>query len=153
MRLQIIFKQPNLDFDQQYANEFQGGKESDGNWKDLWSVTHEFEEEVDDIRVIKEDNFQIDGEILQGQRVSLTLPKMKIIECIRNEKVIYKAAVSNDLVLKPQKSPDRKHNVIRFYYYFNARTDFVKLGSLVYILKKDFPKELLPFVKKKSAKV
>ena len=39
MKLHVVFKQENPDFDQAYADEYQDGKESDSNWKKNWSST------------------------------------------------------------------------------------------------------------------
>ncbi|SNR14284.1 hypothetical protein [Tenacibaculum jejuense] len=37
MKLTITFKQQNPEFDKEYAKQYRNGKESYGNWKNLWA--------------------------------------------------------------------------------------------------------------------
>ena len=144
MRLQVTFKQPNPDFDQKYANQYHAGKESNENMKHHWSKGFEVSVNIDEV-ILKDGTFLVDNLLVDEEKVELSLPNMKILECVSKSEVVNKFAVSKDLLKKTQKTYNEKYDIMRFYFYLNPREDYVQLGKNIYLLESDIPKELLEF--------
>jgi|SRR5690606_28651720 len=144
MRLQVTFKQPNPDFDQKYANQYHAGKESNENMKHNWSKGYELSVDIDKV-ILKDGALLVDNLLVNEEKVELNLPSMKILECVSENEVVSKFAVSKDLLKKTQKTYNEKYDIMRFYFYLNPREDYVQLGENIYLLESDIPKELLEF--------
>ena len=56
MKLKISFKIINSDFDQEYANEYNWGKESVNNMKYNWSVSFQVDSDIDKVEINKNES-------------------------------------------------------------------------------------------------
>ena len=140
----ITIKQSNPDFDKKYADQYHAGKESDGNWKDNWSRGYEIKSEIDKIVLSKNDNYNLIGELENGEKIDVILPNMTILKCLLNDKTISEVAISTELIKKTLRPPfDEKYNLARFYFYLKPRDDYYKFGELIFVLEKDIPKKLI----------
>lgn len=142
MRLQVTFKQLNPNFDQKYANQYHAGKESIDNMKHNWSRGYKLSVDIAKV-ILKDGTCLVDNLLINEEKVELSLPNMKILECVSENEVVSKFAVSKDLLKKTQKTYNEKYKIMRFYFYLNPREDYVQLGNKIYLLESDIPKELL----------
>ena len=131
MKLIVNFKQANPEFDKDYAFEYHGGEESDGNWKYLWAKEYGMESDIDKILLIEE-------EVLEGEKgANISIPEMTILECYKGDKVINRFAVSKVLIRNTHEVYNPKHNTTRFYFYFNERNDYSEIVSGLFVVNKD----------------
>ena len=138
MRIQVTFKQQNPQFDREYAKIYHGGRESEGNYKDLWSTRLDLTSEIEKIAITEKGDLKLP---LQSGG-TITIPNMTILECIQNNDVIATFAVSKSLISKTHKAYNEKYDITRYYFYFEPREDFVRISNSVFVLEKDLPKEL-----------
>ncbi|SDY10216.1 hypothetical protein SAMN05444411_1256 [Lutibacter oricola] len=143
MRLQITIKQQNPNFNKDYADEYNFGKEGDGNWKDNWSRGYELQDEIEKLHIEKNVEYNLVGKLENGKEINVLIPNMTILKTVRNDKTISQVAISTDLVKRTLKTPyNEKYNITRFYFYLKPRQDFFTIDNFTYILEKDIPKEL-----------
>lgn len=142
MKLFVTFKMQNPDYNKEYANEYNQGRESGNNPKDLFSDGHRLVDEVDSISVVKDTDYNLIGLAGNGIKISVILPHMTVLKVYRDNKIITEYAVSNELVKRTLPSENKKYNTTRFYFYLQPREDFVQLSERIYLLKKDLPNEL-----------
>ena len=133
----------NSNFDKKYAKENNFGKESDGNRKDHWSQGTKISDNIKEYKLIESKQFMWSGKKKNGDEFVFAMPDMKIMQCITNEDELIEIAVSNSLIIKTQLTPNMKYNTVRFYFYITDKVESLQIKPLVYIDKKDFPKELL----------
>jgi len=142
MKLFVTFKQQNPDFNKKYANEYHSGKESDGNWKDNWSIGFELPDKVEKIAIIEKGDLKVLGKNEDGVEINASIPNMTILECFVNNEVVDKFAVSKDLIKKTHKAYNGKYDTTRFYFYFKPREDYFKISDWLYVLEEDIPQIL-----------
>lgn len=143
MRLQITIKQQNPDFSKEYANEYNYGKEGDGNWKDNWSRGYELKGEIDKLHIEKNVEYNLVGKLKKGKEIDVQIPNMTVLKTTRGNKTISQVAISTELVKRTLKTPyNEKYNITRFYFYLKPKNDYYTIDDFTYILKKDIPKEL-----------
>lgn len=143
MKFFVTITQVNSNFDKKYAKENNFGKESDENRKDHWSQGFKISDNIREYKLINSKPFNWSGKKKNGDNFDFLFPDMKIMQCITNEDELIEIAVSNSLIIKTQLTPNMKYDTFRFYFYLTDKVEFISPTSLVYIDKKDFPKELL----------
>lgn len=142
MKVQVSIKQVDSEYNKKYADEYNGGEESDGNWKYNWSVTS-IVPNVTEFKVIDKQDFVLSGKFNDGIKKEYTLPNMQVIQCITESSEIIEFAVSNELIIKTHKAKINKYDVVRFYFYLNDKNELFNIADLAFIIGKDYPKELL----------
>lgn len=140
MKIQINFKVINADFDQEYANEYKDGEESDNNAKYHWAVTYE-EKDVKSVELIENDTFQLKGQFKDGKEFNLPIPNVTMFRCFLEDGTVIDYAVSKSILNKTHQAHNEKHKTIRCYFYINSEPASVELGNLV-INENEVPKEL-----------
>lgn len=139
MKLFVTFTKQNPDFDKEYAKDFHQGKESDNNRKLAWSYGHKLEAEIDKIQVTESGDIGIDIKKENGKSEYSIFHNMTILDCMQNGMNKGRFAVSKELLLKTQKTPNVKYDTMRFYFYLKSRNDFVRIGDNFYVLLEDVP--------------
>ena len=144
MKVFVTFKELNPDYDQEYANEYQDGNESENNWKVKWQTQLKTDEDVSEIRVLDNAIYKLWGTINEKTDFSYDIPNMTILECIKNDNQVIQFAVSKTLLKRTHKVYNNKYKTMRFYFYFipNSRKNWVNPKLGIYIFEGDFPKEL-----------
>jgi hypothetical protein len=145
MRLIVSFRRLNPDFDQKYAQEYNLGKEGEGNWKIAWEETFELNNPVDVITLIESDEMIVSGVLSNGNELTTTLSNMTYIKCVSDDCITAEIGMSNALVESTSKYYNKKQDKLNFYFYFNDRTDFERIGSRIFMVRENIPNE---FIKK-----
>jgi hypothetical protein len=143
MKFFVTITQVNSNFDKKYAKENNFGKESDENPKNHWSISPKIPDQIIDYKLIESKDFSWSGKKKNGDVFDFLIPDMKIMQCITNEDELIEIALSNSLIIKTQLTPNLKYDTVRFYFYINDKVESLQINPLVYIDKKDIPKELL----------
>lgn len=139
MKIAITFKQQNPNFDKQYAKDYHFGKESDGNWKDLWSREY-IVKDVDKVTVIEKGKLEVPC-LVKDVKQTFLLPDMKIFE-FHGVNFIATFAISMELIKNIQKTYIEKYDISRYYIYINPNKKYCMLGEHIYLTEEDYP-ELL----------
>lgn len=87
MKIQINFKVINADFDQEYANEYKDGKESDNNVKYHWACMYE-QNDAKSVELIENGTFQLKGQFKDGTEFNLPIPNVAIFRCFLEDGTI-----------------------------------------------------------------
>ncbi|MEZ4938724.1 MAG: hypothetical protein R2799_14130 [Crocinitomicaceae bacterium] len=136
MSLNCRFIMPNEEYSQEYANENNGGEESDLNYKYLWEDEFNFTGEIKSVNLSDESKYILQGE-RGGEQFSIPVNNMKIWEVIGESH--NQIAVSKDAI--------EKENIVLdkglFEITFKEKSVLTNLIPGVYIDIKDFPKELI----------
>jgi hypothetical protein len=137
MKLNITFQEVNSEYSQEYADEYQFGKESLDNEKYNSGEAFELTEEIDDIKIIKNQIADYTDKSNKLEDLSLVFEKLTLIQCIKNDKVIAQYGVSDELLKKTHKIYKEKSDT--FYYYFTLKDNmhYQYYDSHIYVLIKD----------------
>ncbi len=149
MKVIVTFKELNPDYDQEYANEYQDGNESESNWKVNWQDEPDPYEDVSEIRVLDNATYKLWGTINEKTDFSYDIPNMTILECIKNDSQVLQFAVSKTLLKRTHKVYNNKYKTMRFYFYFVPNSKQIMKDPVdgVYIFIENIPKELLKYHK------
>lgn len=140
MKVTVTFKQENHEFKKDYAKQYHGGKESENNWRYL---LHEgFTIPKIEKVFIEDGEFNLNGK-KAGIEFNFLIPRVKLLKGIGEGKEVLLAVISQDLIQKIHAPFNEKYNTLRYYFYFKKETDLIPVDGHLYILKRDFPKELL----------
>lgn len=141
MKIDITYKRESQEFNQQYADEYNFGKESDGNWRYDMIETYS----VDNMAgydIIKDSNFILAGHA-DGKEFSYMIPNVITPACLLEDGSRVEFCVSKSLVLKTQKTPNKKYGITRIYFYLKPVYNFIQWDDTNIFDIIDFPKELL----------
>lgn len=138
MKLHITFKQQNPDFDQEYADQYHLGKESENNQKDLWTLPYKLDSEIDKIAITEKGTYSMKRKAKDGELINVSLPHMTILECFKDNEIIMDFAVSKSIIDKTHKAYNEKYDTTRYYFYFKQETEWVRVNEGIFLLKDDF---------------
>ena len=141
MKVQINFKLINPDFSQEYANQYQEGKESESNWKYSWAVGYELKD-VKSVSLIENEDYVLRGK-LSDSEFEFHIPNVLIYRCEMENGTKEDFAVSKSVINKTHQANNEKYKTTRFYFYINEKPSSVELGKNLIVDEKDIPKELL----------
>jgi hypothetical protein len=142
MKVTINVKLLNADFIQSIADEFYEGKESEENVKYIWEDEFIVEGDVATFKIVNNTEYTLAGYLANDEAFSYTIPSMMLVECIDNSGKMSRFAFSKKLI----KSTDKvinKDGDITFSVILKDEIDYKNPMDGVYIITKDFPKELL----------
>ena len=143
MKFFITITQRNSNFNKKSAEEFNLGKESDGNRKDIFSKGYKITDFIKEYKVIENESFKLKLEKKDGEYFQLNIPNMRILQCLTNKGELIEIAFSNNLIDDLKLAINLKYDTTRFYFYLTDKIEFINPISFVYIDKKEFPQELL----------
>ena len=144
MRVQVIFKQQNPEFDKEYANQYHLGKESDGNRKDNWSKSSGYFDDMKELKIIENGEFKFKFTKEDGTVTHYSVPNVTILQGLTaDDKIGELAVVSKKLIQKTHNPYNAKYNISRFYFYLKPTDEYYELFESVYLIPDDLPKGLL----------
>jgi hypothetical protein len=149
MNIKMTFSIPNPDYDQEYADDYHNGEESENNTRQNWAKGYAVE---DVVKIIEERNsdFQLKGSLVNSnENFNFLIQNLRIIRFIssdNNEAIfaISEDLIGNDIAVKPRKNGDK-------YYYIYLLpniaegVDFIMPVNGFLISRKDVPNELQKF--------
>lgn len=141
MKAQISFKFINPDYSQEYADQYNGGKESESNWKYSDVVSSDKINNVSTVELINPDTFHLKGNFA-NKNIDVQIPNTAIFR-VHSENGTYEDfAVSKSVLSKAQKTPNEKYQIIRCYFYIKAEPECIILGDNLVLDKNELPEEL-----------
>lgn len=144
MKLTINVKLVNSKFDQAYADRDNEGEETEDNIRFLWEDEFEVQGDVVDFKVVNNTTYQLRGLYDNEDEFCFDIPDMTVVECNMKNGTKTLIPFSKKAISKTSKVESKKG------FYFNvllkSSKEIVNPMEGVYILKEDYPKELLGFI-------
>jgi len=145
MTVTINVKLVNSKFNQAYADKENEGFETEDNIKFIWEDEFDVQGEVQDLKVINNTTYTLAGTLANNNAFEYVIPDITLIECKLKNGSTTNIPFSKKAINKTEKIETK--NGILFNVHLKSIREIVNPMEGVYILKDDFPKELLPFIK------
>lgn len=133
--VQVFLK--NGSFSEEYANEKHDGADSPENIRFEWEDEFRIKGVFSDVVVKRDDVFQIEGEIGEGQVFSFTLPNMLLME-LQAPTGSVTMGFSEKAIDGYEIDKDKQHIIV----YLNDNEVIENPMPGLYVVLSDFPKEL-----------
>ena len=137
MNYSIHFIYQNPEFNQDHADEFHDGQESEDNIRDIWEDEIEVQGEVVEFKILHKQTFQLQG-VQNDEEFSVPLDNMTLFKFTLADESHTVLAASNKLI----KNIDIK-DLTDFskvvYVYLKGKEEPVSPFAGLYIRKADFP--------------
>lgn len=143
MKVTVNVKLVNSEFDHDIAIALYEGDESEENIKYLWEDEFEVLGDIESFKVKNNAIYTLEGMKAGDIKFSFEIWDMTIVECIDKEGKINQFSFSKKLVKSTEKLQDEKTKDIIFNVLLTDKLEHVNPMDGLYILKSNFPKELL----------
>lgn len=143
MKVTVNVKLVNSEFDHDIAIALYEGDESEENIKYLWEDEFEVLGNVESFKVKNNAIYTLEGMKADDIKFSFEIWDMTMVECIDKEGKINQFSFSKKLVKSTEKLQDEKTKDIIFNVLLTDKLEHVNPMDGLYILKSNFPKELL----------
>ncbi len=144
MKVTINVKLVNSKFNQAYADKENEGEETEDNIKYLWEDEFDVQGDVANLKVINNTTYLLKGLYPDDDEFCFEIPDMTILECTMKDGSQTLIPFSKRAINKTEKTETK--DGILFFVYLKSIKDIVNPMQGVYILKEDYPKELLEHV-------
>ena len=144
MKVTINVKLVNSKFNQAYADKENEGEETEDNIKYLWEDEFEVQGDVDNLKVINNTTYLLKGLYPNDDEFCFEIPDMTILECTMQDGSQTLIPFSKKAISKTEKTETKEG--IHFFVYLKSIKDIINPMQGVYIIKDDYPKELLEHV-------
>lgn len=141
MIVTINVKLVNSQFNQAYADKDNEGEETEDNIKYLWEDEFEVQGNVTNFKVVNNTTYLLTGLYPNDDEFSFEIPDMTVLECTLDNGSVTLIPFSKKAVSKTEKVETKKG--MTFYVHLKSIREVVNPMTGVYILKDDYPKELL----------
>lgn len=141
MIVTINVKLVNSKFDQAYADRDNEGEETEDNIRYLWEDEFEVKGNVTNFKVINNTTYLLNGLYPNDDEFSFEIPDMTVLECTMNDGSVTLLPFSKKAISKTEKVETKKG--MTFNVFLKSTKEVVNPMTGVYILKEDYPKELL----------
>lgn len=141
MKVTINVKLVNSKFNQAYADKENEGEETEDNIKYLWEDEFEVQGNVTNFKVTNNTAYLLNGLYPNDHEFSFEIPDMTVLECTLDNGTTTLLPFSKKAINKTEKVETK----IGFTFYVQLKSirEVVNPMTGVYILKDDYPKELL----------
>ena len=143
MKVTVNVKLVNSEFDHDIAIALYEGDESEENIKYLWEDEFEVLGDIESFKVKNNAIYTLEGMKADDIKFSFEIWDMTIVECIDKEGKINQFSFSKKLVKSTEKLQEEKTKDIIFNVLLTDKLEHVNPMDGLYILKSNFPKELL----------
>ena len=141
MIVTINVKLVNSQFNQAYADKENEGEETEDNIKYLWEDEFEVQGNVTNFKVVNNTTYLLNGLYPNDDEFSFEIPDMTVLECTLDNGSVTSLPFSKKAISKTEKKETKKG--MTFYVHLKSIRELVNPMTGVYILKDDYPKELL----------
>lgn len=141
MIVTINVKLVNSQFNQAYADKENEGEETEDNIKYLWEDEFEVQGNVTNFKVVNNTTYLLNGLYPNDDEFSFEIPDMTVLECTLDNGSVTLLPFSKKAISKTEKKETKKG--MTFYVHLKSVRELVNPMTGVYILKDDYPKELL----------
>jgi len=139
MKARISFRFINPNHSQEYADQYQGGEESESNWK-YGEVSTWEREKILSVELINPGIFHLNGNFV-NKNIDAQIPNVAIFRCHYENGTHEDFAVSKSVLNKAQKTPNEKYKIIRCYFYINSEPKSIKFGENLVLGVNELPDE------------
>jgi hypothetical protein len=144
MKVTINVKLVNSKFNQAYADKENEGEETEDNIKYLWEDEFEVQGDVANLKVINNTIYLLKGLYPDNDEFCFEIPDMTVFECTMKDGSQTLIPFSKKAISKTEKTETKEG--IHFFVYLKSIKDIINPMQGVYIIKDDYPKELLEHV-------
>ena len=141
MKVTINVKLVNSKFSQAYADKENEGEETEDNIKYLWEDEFEVQGNVTNFRVVNNTTYLLKGLYPNDDEFCFEIPDMTVLECTMEDGTLTLMPFSKKAISKTEKVETEEG--IMFYVQLKSVREVVNPMTGVYILKEDYPEELL----------
>lgn len=141
MNVTINVKLVNSKFNQAYADKENEGEETEDNIKYLWEDEFEVQGDVSNFKVVNNATYLLKGLYPDDDEFCFEIPDMTVLECTMANGSQTLIPFSKRAISKTEKK--EMTNGIHFFVYLKSIKEIINPMQGVYILKEDYPKELL----------
>ncbi|MBI3519659.1 MAG: hypothetical protein HY062_09925 [Bacteroidetes bacterium] len=141
MIVTVNVKLVNSKFNQAYADKENEGEETEDNIKYLWEDEFDVQGNVATFKVVNNTTYLLKGLYPNDDEFCFEIPDMTILECTMDNGSITQFPFSKKAISKTEKKETKKG--LTFYVQLKSIREVVNPMTGVYILKDDYPKELL----------
>jgi len=141
MKVTLNIKLVNSKFNQAYADKDNEGEETEDNIKYLWEDEFEVKGNVKNFRVINNTTYLLKGLYANDDEFCFEIPNMTVLECTMEDGSVTLLPFSKKAISKTDKV-DSKNGL---YFNINLKSIYEIINPMlgVYIIKDDYPQELL----------
>jgi hypothetical protein len=141
MKVTLNIKLVNSKFNQAYADKDNEGEETEDNIKYLWEDEFDIKGNVKNFKVINNTTYLLKGLYPNDDEFCFEIPNMTILECTMDDDSVTLLPFSKKAISKTDKV-DSKDGL---YFNINLKSIYEIVNPMlgVYIIKEDYPKELL----------
>jgi hypothetical protein len=141
MKVTLNIKLVNSKFNQAYADKDNEGEETEDNIKYLWEDEFDIKGNVKNFKVINNTTYLLKGLYPNDDEFCFEIPNMTVLECIMDDDSVTLLPFSKKAISKTDKV-DSKDGL---YFNINLKSIYEIVNPMlgVYIIKEDYPKELL----------
>lgn len=141
MKVTINVKLVNSKFNQAYADKENEGDKTEDNIKYLWEDEFEVQGNVTNFKVNNNTNYLLKGLYPNDDEFCFEIPDMSVLECTLDNGSVTLLPFSKKAISKTEKIETK--DGFTFYVHLKSIRDVVNPMTGVYILKDDYPEELL----------
>lgn len=141
MTVTINVKLVNSKFNQAYADKENEGEETEDNIKYLWEDEFVVQGNVSNFKIINNTTYLLNGLYPNDDEFSFEIPDMTVLECAMTDGSKTLFPFSKKAISKTEKIETK--NGMTFYVHLKSIREIINPMTGVYILKDDYPKELL----------
>ena len=136
MKVKITFQEANSEYSQEYADQYDFGKESVDNMKNNWSKSFEITG-INEVEILKNKNVLYTDKSNKLEDLDLAFEKITVINCIKGNQVLVQYAVSDELLKKAHKIFKKESDTLYYYFTLKDKMFFQYYDSHIYVLIKD----------------
>jgi len=141
MKVTINVKLVNSKFNQAYADKENEGFETEDNIKYLWEDEFVIQGDVTNFKVVNNTTYFLNGVLPNDEEFSYEIPDMTVVECTMANGTKTLIPFSKKAINKTDKEETK--NGLLFSVQLKSVKEIVNPMEGVYILKEDYPEELL----------
>lgn len=144
MKVTLNVKLVNSKFNQAYADKENEGEETEDNIKYLWEDEFEVQGNVTNFKVNNNTTYLLNGLYPNDDEFSFEISDMTVLECTLDNGSVTLFPFSKKAINKTEKVDTK--NGMTFYVHLKSIREIVNPMTGVYILKEDYPQELLEHI-------
>ncbi len=148
MKVTVNVKLVNSKFNQAYADKENEGLETEDNYRYLWEDEFEVSGDVTHFKVNNQATYVLSGVYPNGKSFLFEIKNMMLVECTLSNGQTTQLPFSKKAISKTEKKETPQG--ILFNVYLKSANPVVNPMTGVYILKEDFPEELIALVKEQD---
>lgn len=141
MKVTVNVKLVNSKFDQAYADKENEGDETEDNIKYLWEDEFEIQGNVETFKVVNNTTYLLKGLYPDDEEFCFEIPDMTVLQCTMADGSVTLLPFSKKAIGKTEKVETKKG--MTFNVQLKSVREVVNPMTGVYILKEDYPEELL----------